>query len=116
MNEHDSTVVRAGGGAEPTRIWFDRRELDLILRVYGKMVAQGEWRDYAIGAFADHAAFQVFRRASEAPSWSIEKHPQLARRQGAYALVSAAGQVVRRGHDLAQVLRWFDRRRFDVVR
>ena len=97
------------------RIWFDRRELDLILRLYGRMVAAGEWRDYAIDALTDSAVFSVFRRASEAPTYRIEKHPALAAQQGAYRLVSGAGVVLKRGRDLAQVLRFFDRRLMQLV-
>ena len=97
------------------RIWFDRREFDLILRVYGRLVAQGECRDYAIGAFCDHAVFCMHRRASEAPTWTVEKRPELARRQGAFCVVNATGQILKRGHDLAQVLRVFDSGRFRVV-
>jgi hypothetical protein len=99
----------------PTQIRFDRRELGLILGVYGRMVAVGECRDYAIGAFSDHAVFAMHRRTSEAPTWTVEKRPELARRQGAYAVVNATGQILKRGQDLAQVLRVFDKRRFEVV-
>lgn len=97
------------------RVWFDRRELDLILRVYGKLVSEGECRDYAIGAFADHAAFCMHKRTSDAPTWTIEKWPELARRQGAYVLTNATGQVLKRGHELAQLLRFFDRGRFQII-
>jgi hypothetical protein len=101
--------------AAPRRIWFDRREFDLILRVYGRLVAQGECRDYAIGAFSDHAVFCMHRRASDAPTWTVEKRPELARRQGAFCVINATGQILKRGQDLAQVLRVFDSRRFQVV-
>lgn len=97
------------------QIWFDRRELDLILWSYGKLVAEGECRDYAIGAYADHAAFCMYKRASEAPTWIVEKRPDLARKQGAYSVANATGLVLKRGHDLAQVLKLFDRKRFSVV-
>ena len=86
-------------------ISFDRRELDLILRLYGSKVAEGEWRDYAIDFGAERAVFAVFRRSSETPLFRIEKQPKLARRQGAYAVVSQGGMILRRGHDLAQVLK-----------
>jgi hypothetical protein len=101
--------------ASVQRTMFDRRELDLILKTYGRLVAEGECRDYAIGAFRDHAVFCMHKRASEAPSWTIEKRPELARRQGAYSVSNATGQILKRGQDLAQVLRVFDKRRFDVV-
>ncbi len=96
-------------------IWFDRKELEQILWAYGKLVAEGECRDYAIGAFRDHAAFCMHKRSSEAPTWIVEKWPELARRQGAYSLTNASGLVLKRGHELQQVLRFFDKRRFDVV-
>jgi len=96
-------------------VFFDRRELDLLLRLYGRMVAAGEWRDYGIGGLREAAVFSVFRRASEAPLYRIEKRPALARRQGAWAVLGQAGVVLKRGHDLAQVLRMFDRRQLRVV-
>ncbi|MBO6554689.1 MAG: DUF2794 domain-containing protein [Roseitalea sp.] len=88
---------------------FERRELDQILRVYSFMVAGGEWRDYGISHLKDRAVFSVFRRTSEMPLYRIEKSPKLARRQGAYAVINASGMVLKRGHDLAQVLKMFDK-------
>lgn len=88
---------------------FDRRELSEILNVYGRMVAAGEWRDYAIDMLKDQAVFSVFRRTSEMPLYRIEKNPKLARRQGAFAVIAAGGLVMKRGQDLGQVLRVFDR-------
>lgn len=96
-------------------VHFDRRELDVILRLYGRMVAAGEWRDYAIDALERRAVFSVFRRASEAPLYMIEKRPDLADRQGAYAIATAQGVVLKRGKDLAAVLRFFDKPRFAAV-
>src|SRR5262245_2809281 len=90
-------------------ISFDRRELDQILRIYGRKVAEGEWRDYAIDQLREEAVFSVFRRASETPLYRIVKQPKLARRQGAYALIAATGHILKRGHDLANVLRVLDR-------
>ena len=92
-----------------SRVTFDRRELDRILDLYGRMVAAGEWRDYAIDFLKDKAVFSVFRRASEVPIYRIEKNPRLARRQGAYSVVSATGLIVRRGPELDRVLRVLDR-------
>lgn len=106
---------RSGSGGSTRKVWFQRHELDQILRVYGRLVSEGECRDYAIGAFDDHAVFCMHRRASEAPSFTIEKRPDLARRQGAYCVVNATGQILKRGHELQQVLRVFDRRRFGLV-
>jgi hypothetical protein len=94
---------------------FDRRELELILSAYGRLVAEGECRDYAIGSFRDHAVFCMHKRTSDAPTWTVEKRPELARRQGAYSVSNATGQILKRGQDLAQVLRVFDKRRFGVV-
>jgi hypothetical protein len=91
------------------RVTFDRRELNRILGLYGRKVAAGEWRDYAIDFLRDRAVFSVFRRASEVPIYRIEKNPKLARRQGAYAVVSATGLIVRRGHELDRVLRAIDK-------
>ncbi len=88
---------------------FHRRELDAILRLYSRMVAEGEWRDYAIDHLKDRAVFSVFRRSSEVPLFRIIKDPKLARKQGAFSVVAASGMIVKRGHDLAQVLRVFDK-------
>jgi hypothetical protein len=95
--------------AHVSRVTFDRRELNRILGLYGRKVAAGEWRDYAIDFLKDRAVFSVFRRASEVPIYRIEKNPKLARRQGAYAVVSATGLIVRRGHELDRVLRAIDK-------
>lgn len=90
-------------------VTFDRRELDMILRIYGRMVAANEWRDYAIDHLTDRAVFSVFRRTSETPLYQIVKDPNLARRQGAYAVVSTTGLILKRGHELARVLGVFDK-------
>ncbi len=96
--------------ATPRQISFDRRELTQIFSVYGRKVADGEWRDYAIDARKEKAVFSIFRRASECPLYRIEKQPRLSRKQGAYAVVAASGQILKRGHDLVQVLKSIDRR------
>lgn len=83
---------------------FDRHELSQILRVYGHMVAAGEWRDYAIDHLKEKAVFSIFRRTAEMPLFRVEKNPALARRQGAYAVIAAGGYIMKRGHDLRQVL------------
>ena len=95
--------------------FFDRRELDQILRVYGRMVASGEWRDYAIVGEKDVAEFAVFRRSGDAPAYRIEKRPALRLRQGQWAVVGEGGVILKRGRELDQVLRVFDSRRFTVV-
>ena len=97
------------------RVFFDRRELTRILHLYGRMVSAGEWRDYAIDGLADSCVFSVFRRASEAPAYRIEKRPALARRQGAWAVIGEGGMVLKRAHELEQVLSLFESRRFKVV-
>ena len=89
-------------------IGFDRSELDQILRLYGRMVAANEWRDYAIDRLADRAVFSVFRRTSETPLFQIVKTPKLARKQGAYSVVAATGLILKRGHELSRVLNVFD--------
>lgn len=93
----------------PRPVTFDRRELDRILGLYGRMVAAGEWRDYAIDFLKDRAVFSVFRRASEMPIYRIEKNPKLERRQGAYSVVSVTGLILKRGHELDRVLSAIDR-------
>lgn len=86
-----------------------------ILDVYGRMVATGEAKDYAIGMYPDCAVFAIYRRTAEQPTWRIEKVPALARKQGQYVVYGSAGQVLKRGHDLKAVLRVFDRKKFVVV-
>ena len=93
-----------------SRVTFNRFELNRILNLYGRMVADGEWRDYAIDFLKDKAVFSVFRRASEVPIYRIEKDPRLARKQGAYSVVSAGGLILRRGHELDRVLLVIDRK------
>lgn len=88
---------------------FDRHELSQILRVYGRMVAAGEWRDYAVDHLKDRAVFSIFRRASEVPLYRVEKEPALARRQGTYSVVSQNGMILKRGQELARVLRVIDK-------
>ena len=86
------------------QITFDRSELGQILRIYGLNVASGEWRDYAMDFGQDLATFSVFRRAAESPLYRIVKNPALARKQGLYAVIAQGGQILKRGHDLTQVL------------
>lgn len=90
-------------------IAFDRRELTQLLGMYGRKVAEGEWRDYAIDMLREKAVFSVFRKTSEYPLYRIEKSPELARRQGAYSVVTPTGHILRRGHDLRNVLRVIDK-------
>ena len=99
---HPEGTNRRGG------IAFNREELSQILNVYGRKVRSGEWRDYAIDTLCEKAVFSVFRRATEVPLYRIEKAPKLARRQGAYSVVAATGLILKRGHNLARVLRALD--------
>ena len=100
----------AKSGGVPSRVTFDRHELNRILSLYGRMVAAGEWRDYGIDFLKDRAVFSIFRRASEVPIYRIVKDPRLARRQGAYSVIGASGQILRRGHELDRVLLVIDRK------
>jgi hypothetical protein len=119
--EADPSECRGGEspGAWPAapanQVTFSRLELDRILRLYGRMVAAGEWRDYAIDFLKDRAVFSIFRRSSEVPIYRIEKDPKLSRRQGAYSVISATGLIMRRGHELDRVLRVLDKKALSVV-
>jgi hypothetical protein len=94
----------------PSTVVFNRRELLAILDVYGRRVAAGEWRDYAIDHGRETASFSIFRRTSECPLYRIEKTPKLARKQGAYSVVSATGLILKRGNELERVLAVIDRK------
>lgn len=102
-------------GQIPVQVAFDRRELGVIMSVYGRMVAAGEWRDYGISCLTDLAVFSVFRRTAEHPLYRIEKRPKLRRRQGMYSVVSMDGQILKRGSDLKTVLRPLERKLIRVV-
>lgn len=99
-----AAIVPLRSSIVPQQVVFDRHELRELFSVYGRMVANGEWRDYALDFTKDRAVFSVFRRSHEYPLYRIEKNPKLARRQGAYSVTGAAGQVLKRGHELARVL------------
>lgn len=94
---------------------FNRIELNAILRVYGQMVAAGEWRDYAIDHLDDRAVFSIFRRTAEIPLYRVEKNPKLANRQGAYSVIAASGLILKRGKELCNVLKIFDKKLFKIV-
>jgi hypothetical protein len=108
----DVTALHPAPGGS---VFFERRELDLILRVYGRMVAQAEWRDYAMVGGKEAAEFAVFRRSGDAPAYRIEKRPSLQARQGQWSVIGEGGVILKRGRELDQVLRVFDSRRFQVV-
>ena len=107
---HAAARAAANHGSLPNRVTFNRSELHRILNLYGRMVADGEWRDYAIDFLKDRAVFSVFRRSSEMPLYRIEKDPRLARKQGMYSVISATGLILRRGHELERVLLVIDRK------
>jgi hypothetical protein len=104
------TGPRPQGSATAQTVRFTRQELSEILNVYGRMVASGEWRDYAIDMGRETACFAVYRRTSEFPLFRIVKNPKLARKQGAYSVVAATGLIMKRGQDLRRVLQVFDKR------
>ena len=99
----------------PEQVAFDRSELSIILGVYGRMVAAGEWRDYGMSFLKDVAIFSIFRRAAEHPIYRIEKRPKLRGRQGMYAVIGMDGQILKRGHDLKTVLRVLERKLIRAV-
>lgn len=96
--------------ATPATVFFTRLELNAILNVYGHKVAAGEWRDYAIDFGREKATFSVFRHTSEVPLYRIEKCPKLAKKQGAFSVVTPTGLILRRGHDLGRVLEVLQKR------
>ncbi len=102
-------------GRNPIQVGYDRAELTRILDLYGRMVAAGHWRDYAIDLRADAAVFSAFRRAAERPEFRIEKRPALRNRQGLWALIGEGGQVLKRGDDLGPVLAPVERRLMKLV-
>ena len=112
IGDTEPSIWRGGEQRAPapvSKVTFSRRELDRIFSLYGRKVAAGEWRDYAIDFLKDRAVFSVFRRTTEFPIYRIEKNPRLARRQGAYSVISATGHILRRGQELDRVLGALDR-------
>jgi hypothetical protein len=99
----------------PSQVGFERIELTRILDLYGRMVAAGHWRDYAIQFDNDAAVFAAFRRAAERPEFRIEKRPALRNRQGMWALVNEQGMILKRGHELGPVLAPVERRLMKLV-
>lgn len=99
----------------PMQVAFHRTELAVILSLYGRMVAAGEWRDYGISCLRDVAVFSIFRRTAENPLYRIEKRPKLCAKQGQYAVIGIDGQVLKRGHDLKSVLRALERKLIRAV-
>ena len=102
-------------GSSSPQIGFTRAELSRIIDLYGRMVAAGMWKDYALEFGRDHAAFWAFRRSAERPEYRIEKRPSLRNKQGMWALVNETGMVLRRGHELGPILSPVERRLMKVV-
>lgn len=101
-------------GIEP-KVAFDRAELGIILSLYGRMVAAGEWRDYGMSFLSEVAVFSIFRRSAETPLYRIEKRPKLREKQGQYAVIGMEGQVLKRGHDLRAALSVLERKALRAV-
>jgi Protein of unknown function (DUF2794) len=113
MNPNDSTSYRP---IRASKIWFERREFDAIMTLYGKGQLAGEWRDYAIDDGPDCVSFSMFRRASERPLYQIEKRPDLANRQGQWCVIGAMGQVLKRGHELSATIDILERKLLKVIK
>ncbi|MEM9331529.1 MAG: DUF2794 domain-containing protein [Pseudomonadota bacterium] len=108
-----SNVLPLKQAAKPKdaeRVSFHRRELDVLLQCYSARVGTGEWRDYAIDMLKDRAVFSVFKRASEVPIYTIEKMPKLAKRQGQWCVINANGLILKRGHELKNVLKVLEKK------
>jgi len=97
------------------KIAFDRRELGVVMQLYGRMVAAGEWRDYGLSHLREVAIFSIFRRTAEHPIYTVEKRPKLATKQGQYAVIGMDGRILKRGNDLKAVLRVLERKLIRAV-
>jgi len=113
MTEHAPIPLHPS--AAPAQVAFHRRELGVIMSLYGRMVAAGEWRDYGISCLKEVAVFSVFKRTAEHPLYRIEKRPKLRNKQGQYAVIGMDGQILKRGSDLATVLRVLERKLIRAV-
>src|SRR6056297_3268259 len=113
MTFQSHSPVPGPGGDE--QVAFHRDELGVILSLYGRMVAAGEWRDYGISCLRDVAVFSVFRRTAEHPLYRIEKRPRLRDRQGQYSVIGMDGRILKRGHELRTVLRVLERKLIRAV-
>jgi len=110
----DVTPLPVSGG-QPSQVAFERRELNRIVDLYGRMVAAGHWKDYAMEFGKEAASFAAFRRSAEHPEVRIEKRPALRSRQGMWALIGEHGVVLKRGHELGPVLAPIERRLMKLV-
>ncbi|EJF91192.1 DUF2794 domain-containing protein [Bartonella tamiae] len=120
MGQENKNIITAFTNNNQTKkykgpVAFNRIELDAILRIYGQMVAAGIWRDYAIDYLDDYAVFSIFRRTSEVPIYRIEKNPKRAQKQGAYSILGANNVILKRGHDIKQVLKFFNKSLLKIV-
>lgn len=111
----DQNSAQNGGGGRANSVYIIRPELTKILNIYGKMVAAGEWHDYAIDTLKDFAVFSIFKRASDRALYSIIKEPALAQKQGMWRITGANGNIVKRGKNLDHLLRYFDRQLVKLV-
>lgn len=100
----------------PPQVAFERKELNVIMSLYGRMVAAGEWRDYGLSFLQDMAVFSVFRHAAENPLYRIEKHPKLRNKQGMYCVVGMDGQILKRGQDLKTVLHVLEKKLIRAIK
>ncbi len=110
-----SAVITPFPNRSPAQVGFDRTELQRILDLYGRMVAAGQWKDYALDFSRDAADFCAFRRAAERPQVRIEKCPALRGKQGMWTLFGEGGQVLKRGHELPGILFPIERRLLKIV-
>ena len=97
-------------------VTFDRKELGIILKVYGTMVAAGDWRDYGISMLKDVSIFSIYKHSSECPIYMIKKKPQSSKKQGMYSVIALDGRILKRGHDLSKVLKIFNPKLFRIVK
>ena len=116
LTPHDQHSGTPQHSVKQQIVYFMRQELSQILNVYGRVVTAGHWRDYAIDHLKDRAVFSIFRRASEMPHYRIIKEPALANQQGAWRILGANGQTLKRGKRLDQLLRYFDRHHLKAVK
>ncbi len=113
MNQNVPVPLRPA--SQPQKVSFHRTELSVILTIYGRMVAAGEWRDYGISMLKDVAVFSIFRRAAEHPIYRVEKRPKMAAKQQTYSVIGMDGRILKRGADLRQVLRVLDKKLIRAV-
>ncbi|WP_339863044.1 DUF2794 domain-containing protein [Paremcibacter congregatus] len=110
------TFVGPSAATKHDRVFFQRPEFEAILNLYGKMVASGHWKDYAIDSTSSDASFAIYQHAHDRPLYIIRKTPKLAARQGAYSLISAQGKILKRGADLDRLLSYFNKALIKLIR